>query len=146
MFKRVLILCQANICRSPAAAALWQQRLGSHGVTADSAGITAQRGLPAAAEMIELARQRGLDLTQHRSKGTSLELVQWADLILVMDEEQKRQVGYAFPQVCGKVHLLGKWEQAPVLDPYRKSLADYEDCFASIEKHTEEWCKRLGIR
>ena len=142
MFKHVLILCHANICRSPIAEILWRKRFPGHEVK--SAGIAAQKNLPPAAEMIELAQERGLDLTLCRSQPLTPELLQWADLILVMDDEQKRHLECSFPHVCGKVHLLGKWSKSPVLDPYRKSLADYEECFANIEKHIEDWWKRVG--
>ena len=79
MFKNVLILCHANICRSPAAEALLKDKLPQLDV--QSAGIYAMPGLPAASDMITLLEERKIDLNRHRSRQVNAELLAWADLV-----------------------------------------------------------------
>ena len=69
----VLVVCTANICRSPMAEALLRAWLSHHAptVAADvavaSAGVRARPGDPAAPHMMAIADRWGLDLHGHRS-------------------------------------------------------------------------------
>src|SRR5258706_10919652 len=82
----VLILCTGNICRSPMAEALLRARLEQRGVdaTVSSAGITFE-GRAATDEAIKAAAGYGVDITRHRSRIMSAELLDGADLIIAME-------------------------------------------------------------
>ena len=80
-FSRLLVLCEANICRSPLAAHLLQNLTD---LRIDSAGLTAREGDAADPIYLNMAQTLGLDLTEHRSKPVNRELLTEADLILVM--------------------------------------------------------------
>jgi protein-tyrosine phosphatase len=84
----VLVVCTANVARSPLFAAMLAGRLGD-GVTVSSAGTRAREGDPAAEGSAVLAEHRGLDLGGHRSRPVSPELVARADLVLTMSERQR---------------------------------------------------------
>lgn len=67
---RVLVVCTANVIRSPFVAGLLRTRLETAGVTGlrlDSAGVSARPGRPAETRVRDLGRVYGLDLDAHRS-------------------------------------------------------------------------------
>jgi protein-tyrosine phosphatase len=86
----VLVLCTANACRSPIAAALLARRLvqGGHGVVVTSAGLHGGAAPPPAAVAVMAAR--GLDLSGHRGVQVTTAEVASADLILAMTREHAR--------------------------------------------------------
>jgi len=92
--KRVLVVCRANQCRSPFAAAALAARLERLGlaVTIDSAGTQAVTGAPATEATRLAAARLGLDLSEHRSRPADEELVRGADFILTMERDQLREV------------------------------------------------------
>jgi protein-tyrosine phosphatase len=64
----ILVLCTANVCRSPMAAALLARRLSGLGVTARvrSAGMLGS-GNPPLPEVVSVMARYGIDLAAHRS-------------------------------------------------------------------------------
>ena len=144
MFEKVLIICYANICRSPVAERLMAKQISDSRVVVRSAGIKALEGKEAATEMQQLAQGYGVSLAGHQARQVDSSLLHWADLVLVMEDQQKRFLECAYPDVCGKVHFLSKWDDdCAISDPYRKSFVDYEQCFKRIKKCVEDWCQKL---
>ena len=72
MTVRLVVVCTANICRSPLAAAMLAAQVRDRGaeahVVVTSAGVDARHGDPAAPPSVAIARERGLDLVAHRSR------------------------------------------------------------------------------
>ena len=85
----VLVVCRANVARSPLAEVMLADALAPLGVEVSSAGIQAVTGSPPARGSVELAAERGLDLTAHRSRPVTPELLAGADLVLTMSENQR---------------------------------------------------------
>jgi protein-tyrosine phosphatase len=84
----VLVVCTANVARSPLFAAMLAERAGD-GVRVTSAGTWAREGDVAARGSQRLAERRGLDLTEHRSRPLTRALVATSDLVLTMSEDQR---------------------------------------------------------
>ena len=65
----IVVLCTANVCRSPMAAALLARRLSELGVAAQvrSAGMLGG-GDPPLPEVVSVMAGYGIDLTAHRSR------------------------------------------------------------------------------
>lgn len=83
----IVFICTGNTCRSPMAQGLFQKLLAERGIdsiTCDSAGLFAAEGEPAALNAVIAAEELGADLSQHRSKTLPPELLQTADLFVVM--------------------------------------------------------------
>jgi protein-tyrosine phosphatase len=107
---QVLVVCTANIARSPLAAAMLSRALGSD-VEVSSAGTRARAGFPAAPESVRLGEERGLDLRDHRSCLVTPELVAEADLVLTMSERQRDAVGPMAPRTAGRVFSLREFDR-----------------------------------
>jgi len=87
----VLLVCTANICRSPMAEALLRARLGEAAADwrIESAGTWALEGEGAAPRAIKVLKARGIDLSQHRSRVVDASLLNRARLVLVMEKGHK---------------------------------------------------------
>jgi protein-tyrosine phosphatase len=136
MFSRILMVCVGNICRSPMAEVLLRERLRAHprAPTIGSAGIAALVGKPADPMAVQLMQERGIDLTAHRARQLTPELIRGSDLILVMEQGHQRAVEEMLPAARGRVFTLGKWGGFEVPDPYRKERAAFEHAAALIDQ------------
>ncbi len=117
-----MFLCYGNICRSPLAAALAGQRL--RGVDIESAGFHQQEGRSCPEKIQRIGNSFGVDLSGHRSRRVTAELLANADLVIAMDKENLNCLGSEFPEVLERTTLLGLFGNPPALaiaDPY---LAD----------------------
>jgi protein-tyrosine phosphatase len=88
----ILVVCTANQCRSPLAAAMLRARLFSRAVdeAVESAGLGAS-GYPATAPTIEAATRAGYDLSGHRSTRIGAGQIARADLVLGMERRHVRE-------------------------------------------------------
>ncbi len=92
------------------AEALFRLRGGSPiGWTAVSAGLAAGAGHPAAPESVEVMRELGPDLSHHRTRPLSADLVRQAAWIITMTESQAREIEARFPDAAGRVRTLGSF-------------------------------------
>ncbi len=119
---KIVFLCYGNICRSPLASALAGQRL--RGVDVESAGFHQQEGRSCPEKIQRIGNSFGVDLSGHRSRRVTAELLANADLVIAMDNENLNCLGSQFPAVLERTTLLGLFGNPPTLaiaDPY---LAD----------------------
>lgn len=142
MFRRILVVCSGNICRSPLAEALLARQLGE-GHAVASAGIGALVGAPADPHAVELMDERGIDIRAHRARQLDLALVRDHDLLLVMEEGQGAWICDRFPLARGRVFRLGHWRNADIADPYRRGRAAFEQALADIERGVDDWSARI---
>src|SRR5262245_51867642 len=86
---RVLFVCHGNILRSAVAQALYADRvrtgLAPEGSSAESAGTAAREGDLADPRGVSAAKEMGIILDAHRAGRLSDELINRADLVVVMD-------------------------------------------------------------
>jgi protein-tyrosine-phosphatase len=133
---KVLFVCDGNICRSPMAAEYLRHRAVRDGLShlvVDSAGLLGITGAPAAPLSVEVAREAGLDLTGHRSRGVKEADMRTADLVLVMtlahlDALERRFPGGAQARLLIRAFELGPAPRSgppeladPVLGPIEKA-------------------------
>ncbi|CAK0767371.1 protein-tyrosine phosphatase [Gammaproteobacteria bacterium] len=145
MFKNILTVCVGNICRSPMAEYLIRQNPMAQkvGVVISSAGLSALTGFPADPMAQELLRERGIDLSAHRARKFTPDLLVRSDLILVMEAWQQREIERMSPVARGKVHMLGRWRNTEIPDPYSKPRAAFEEALTLIESSIHDWKNRL---
>ncbi len=119
---KIVFLCYGNICRSPLAASLAEQRLS--GVAIDSAGFHQQTGRSCPQKIVRIGNAFGFDLSNHRSARVTLDDLANADLVIAMDLENLNRVSQEFPEVADRTTLLGLFglfgtpETLDIADPY----------------------------
>lgn len=145
MFNNILVVCVGNICRSPMAEFLFRQRFEKSGVniSVSSAGLGALVGQGADEKAIEVMTGNGLDISMHLARQLSDELVRQNELILVMELWQQKEIEGLYPYSRGRVHLLGKWSEMEVKDPYKKSKEVFVEVFENIDQLCQQWCEKL---
>ena len=145
MIKNVLIICIGNICRSPIGEALLAVAVQkTHPeVVVSSAGLGALVGRPADPVSQELMQARGLDISAHRARQTTPELIFGSDLILTMSTEQQLQLEQEYPGARGRVHRIGKWGEYDISDPFKRPKTAFEHALILIEQGIDEWYRKL---
>jgi protein-tyrosine phosphatase len=139
MFDSVLMVCVGNICRSPMAEGLLRARLVVRGRgRVASAGLAALEGRGADPMAVELMAARGIDISTHRARQLTPELIAAADLVLVMEEGHRRQIETLAPSARGRVHRIGKFGKYDVADPFGKSREAFASALSLIERGLED--------
>ncbi|MFW0861701.1 MAG: low molecular weight protein arginine phosphatase [Dethiobacter sp.] len=128
--KSLLFVCTGNTCRSPLAKVLTEAALKVAGVSGwevVSAGLAAHPGVPASFEAGVVAREIGLDLTLHRAKPLSTELLAKAELVLVMTTGHKTAVLSGAGGYVDKIYTVKEYVamEGDVADPFGCGLASY---------------------
>lgn len=143
-FASVLVLCRANLCRSPLGAALLQRRLPTLDI--QSAGLFAARqGEPPPAEVQALAREAGLELSAHRARVATIEMIAHHELVLVMSASQRQAVSELAPFATGKTLLFAHWlDGIDIPDPYRTSLDAHRQVFSMLADAADAWKRKLA--
>ena len=117
---QILFVCTANRYRSVIAAAQFKDELIKRKQDNEwkviSAGTWTSDGLPAMTEAIQKAKKIGLDIQDHRSKVITRDLLEEADLILVMESGQKEALAIEFPSYREKILLLSEAANGTVHD------------------------------
>ncbi|MGE5802923.1 MAG: low molecular weight protein arginine phosphatase [Gemmatimonadota bacterium] len=147
MIQHVLFVCTGNICRSPLAASLLERALKDRGLEVDvtSAGTGAWDGAPASEGAYLVGLERGLDLSGHRARLLTRELVDEADLILTMARHHRARVDELGGE--GKVFVLAEYAgkgDDEVSDPFGGDLAVYRDTAQELEALAEAVADRLS--
>jgi protein-tyrosine phosphatase len=137
MIKRILVVCEGNICRSPMAQALLAQQLP--GINVMSAGLAALTGRRADPMAVELMAEREIDLGGHVATDLNLQHVRSAELVLTMTQAQRQAIESSYQFAKGKVYRLGEHDQEDVMDPFRQRRAAFEKCLAQIERGIDRW-------
>ncbi len=103
----VLVVCHANITRSPLMAAMLADRwTRKFGVTIGSAGVRAMVGSGADEGSIHEAEVRRLALDHHVSRQVTPELIRGARLVLTMTEKQRGECRHLVPESAAYVFTV----------------------------------------
>lgn len=148
MAKKILFVCTGNTCRSTMAHGLAQkltkELAGANDLMINSAGTHAYLGAPASRGAIQALAEQGINASEHRATTLTKELVQEADLILVMTTNHKSYILDWVPEAAPKVFLLkefalGQLEQRntsnySIGDPFGQPVEVYRDVAEELKE------------
>ena len=142
----ILMVCLGNICRSPLAEGILQQKIKAAGLnwTVDSAGTNGYHVNEAPHRLSQkVAKKRGLDISKQVCRRFVVEDFERFDKIYVMaadvTDEMKELTGSKFDD--SKIDLLLNelypGENKDIPDPWYGPEAGYEEVFDMIEEACE---------
>jgi protein-tyrosine phosphatase len=138
----ILIVCTANICRSPTAEGVLRHLIGEAGLSTeiliDSAGTKAGSGTPPDIRSRLLAESKGYPLNGIASRPLNQRDYREFDLILAMDDGHRRDMRLECPLVhIDKIKLFMDYTPGmigtSVPDPYYGEAPDFARAFDLIE-------------
>ena len=136
----VLFVCTANICRSPIAVALLrkivQERPDADQWVIESAGTWGLDGEPAAAGSRRVSEEKGMDISAHRARTVTRELLKQFDLILTMEAGHKEALRLEFPEARRRIFQLSELidHHFDISDPIGQPFASFQETAAEIDR------------
>ena len=143
----VLFICLGNICRSPLAEGVFRHLVAARGLDdrfhIDSAGTGGWHvGEPPDPRSVDVARAHGIELTS-TGRQVSADDMSDFDVLVVMDQQNKRDVGH-LQELYGdsaRLVLLREFEpQAPSLDvpdPYYGGPDGFDRVYEMVHRSCE---------
>jgi len=140
--RRVLLVCTANHCRSPLAAAMLRSRLDELGIEieVESAALrNVMVGMPPSPTMVEVARRRGIEVTG-RATWASPERLAAADLVVCMDHahaemlREDLRLSRGGPPVRLLLEFAPECGREEVPDPHGLDEAAHEAVAAIVDR------------
>lgn len=148
----LLFVCSGNTCRSPMAMALarklvaeqlkiTEDQLDDRGIAVLSAGTFAQAGARATPQAVEAVKDLGADLSKHRSRPLTPELIHSADAIYTMGRSHRAAVLALAPSAIEKTFTLAP--DRDIEDPIGSDVSVYRALATNLKPLIE---KRLTER
>jgi tRNA threonylcarbamoyl adenosine modification protein (Sua5/YciO/YrdC/YwlC family) len=143
----ILFVCSGNTCRSPMAEAITRRVLSEKlhvpepelerkGISVISAGSYAMPGARATPQAVEALRDLGADLSHHRSRPLTVELIHQADMIFTMGRSHAAAVQALVPSATDKVATLDP--TGDIEDPIGGDAALYKSLAGQLQTLIEK--------
>ena len=142
---KIVFLCTGNTCRSPMAEGFWRVLGGEEktGLAASSAGLFTADGMPASAGALTAARERGAELSAHRSRQVTKEIAEDAKYLVCMTGAHCDRLEELFPACKDKIYALA---QRDIDDPFGGGIEVYRTAAAQIYDAVAALIARMEAR
>lgn len=153
--KRVIFICYANTCRSPAAeflARCYAKKLNLSYISFSSAGWHGAFEF-AQPETIDYVKQRGIDMSNFRPTTITRELLDNQDLIIGMEKFHLLKVRHKFKELReklkDKMYTLKQFNGADkrdynIPDPYMTGFENYNRIMKIVEENVEKLVEKIA--
>ena len=156
MTYRVALVCLGNICRSPMAHIVLEERLAREGLDQQVEVVSSgtggwHDGEPMDRRAASVLRDAGYDPSRHRARTFSIDWYAENDLLLAMDHSNRADMIALSPTVAQEAQVRMFREFDPeasegddeVPDPWYGGSDGFRDVLAMIERTTDELVDRL---
>jgi L-threonylcarbamoyladenylate synthase len=139
---RFMFVCTGNTCRSAMAEGICKKHLAEkleckvdeleqNGYKVLSAGIMDMNGAPASTEAIAACEAMDINITAHKSKALSPQLIRESDYIFAMEQVHYNYIAAMCPDAENKCMLLA--EDQNIADPISQGQQFFNKCAELIE-------------
>jgi protein-tyrosine phosphatase len=151
--KTIIFVCTGNTCRSPMAEGLCRKiiadKLGikkylleENGYKIISAGTAAIYNSPASSHAIEVIKELGVDIANHRSQPVTLSMLDKSDQVYCMTKEHLNTLKEWMPLQASRIFLLDP-EGENIIDPIGGSADLYRQVAFKIKKSLESIINKI---
>ena len=130
----IVVVCTANICRSPMAEGLLAHALAAESgplknLSVTSAGVAARPGDLVSENSVVALKKVGIDIASHRARPLTQEMLDSALMVLCMTESHRTIIELQAAPLPTRLHLFREFLPAghrEIADPYGGPIKLYE--------------------
>jgi protein-tyrosine phosphatase len=141
---KVIFVCTGNICRSPMAEQILEQRADKEKlpITVVSAGVMAMTGDPMTPQSADAMTKRGFTPTKHISQDLTPKLLEEADLVLTATLDHRSAIARMLPKASKYSFTIDEFAR---LTSFLRADPEFQEEFKKKPKETRDQYLRRAI-
>lgn len=144
-YEKIIFVCTSNTCRSIMCEVIYKSLETSLDIQVLSRGLVVLFPEPSNPKSIIVMDNHHLSIKEHTAKLLQPEDIDEETLMITMNEQQKMNLLEDF-EVKDNVYTLKEFagEQGDVLDPYGKTLVEYEELYVELARLIKKTVYKLN--